>query len=187
MRWPDVASRWSSLVPGRASKSVSDTLLVGKGRLRAREGAGAEGACSGKLLLPSETSAPALCSSRCARSSLLCILQSTKRGAASEAINAAAKNKYTRSSSRHVAATTCSSTMRASVSETFRSSGRMIVPAAAPRGALHVGLSVHGTSAHPLYAQSLFVEQEYACASPIKHVVARHTRMATANPMSGIN
>ena len=45
----------------------------------------------------------------------------------------------------------------------------------------------HGRSAHPLYAQSLFAEQEYACASPIKHVVARHARSAAANPMLGIS
>ena len=47
---------------------------------------------------------------------------------------------------------------------------------------------MHGTSAHPLYAQSLFEEQEYrACASPIKHVVTRHARMAAAKPMLGIS
>ena len=45
---------------------------------------------------------------------------------------------------------------------------------------------VHGRSAHPLYAQSLFEEQGYACAS-IKHVVTRHARMAAANPMLGIS
>ena len=47
---------------------------------------------------------------------------------------------------------------------------------------------MHGTSAHPLYAQSLFVEHEYAaCAPPIKHVVTRHARMAAATPMLGIS
>ena len=49
---------------------------------------------------------------------------------------------------------------------------------------------MHGVSAHPLYAQSLFVEQGYgacACAPPIKHVVTRHARMAAANPMLGIS
>ena len=39
---------------------------------------------------------------------------------------------------------------------------------------------------HPLYAQSLFEEQGYACAS-IKHVVTRHARMAAATPMLGIS
>ena len=42
---------------------------------------------------------------------------------------------------------------------------------------------LHGRSAHPLYAQSLLAEQEYACASLIKHVVTRHARSAAANPM----
>ena len=37
-----------------------------------------------------------------------------------------------------------------------------------------------------MYAQSLFEEQGYACAS-IKHVVTRHARMAAANPMLGIS
>ena len=46
--------------------------------------------------------------------------------------------------------------------------------------------TVHGMSAHPLYAQSLFVEQGYACASFIKPVVTRHARSAAANPMLGI-
>ena len=123
---------WSSLVPGRASKSLSDDARqVGKWRLRAHEGA--EGSCSGKLLLPSRTSAPALCSrrrarrcSRCARSSESCNWPSMKRCAASEAHNAAAKSMYKRSSSRRNAATSCSSTRRASVSETFSSPGRMI-------------------------------------------------------------
>ena len=138
---------WSSLVPGRASKSLSDDARqVGKWRLRAHEGA--EGSCSGKLLLPSRTSAPALCSrrrarrcSRCARSSESCNWPSMKRCAASEAHNAAAKSMYKRSSSRRNAATSCSSTRRASVSETcqFPSPGRMIVTASLGTGRVQTG------------------------------------------------
>ena len=109
------------------SEPVSDALPVCRPlrrrcRRRRRESVrrALEGSRSGK------SSAPTLCT-RCrarrrscwlARSSLSRIILYIKRGGTSEAHNAAAKSMYKRSSSRHIAATSCSPTRRASVSET---------------------------------------------------------------------